>query len=259
MIYWIFCFFFLGLAFDASALQVSGLTYLNTVRPGEKVNFTVTLISDKDQPELVEFKLCDYSCNSDGQHFFEDIGTQQRSNARWITLGSHHETINPGERRDVYVTIDVPKDLNLKGSYWSILLIEPTVPLQTLTEAEHGFRLHVKVRYAYHIVTNVGVGNPSLKITKKGIDFVGGKKHFVVDVNNTGDLFLNPKMTLKLFSKQGKLEKTQETQPERLYPGSSSRYLVDGNELKAGDYTAFLLLDNSDGKIFGDTFGVTIP
>lgn len=246
-------------AFKVNALQVNGLTYLNTFKPGESGQVCVTLISDKDKPELVDLKLCDYSCNSQGQHFFEELGQQPRSNAKWIKQGSHRETVNPGERRDVYLTINVPKDDSLNGSYWSVLLIEPSDPLQTMVEPEYGFQLQVKVRYAYHLVTNVGKSTPSLKIIKKGIEEMDGKKFFVVDVENTGNMFLNPKMTIKFLNKQGKLEKTLETQTERLYPGSSSRYLADGNNIAAGTYTTFLLLDNGDGRLFGDSFELALP
>jgi hypothetical protein len=252
------CLLPLIISFELNSLQVGGLTYLNNFKPGETAQVSVTLISDRDKPELVDMKLCDYWCNSEGQHFFEEVGLQPRSNADWVRLSSFREIINPGERREVYFTIQVPKNDQLNGSYWSILLIEPTDPLQTLTESEQGFVLHVKIRYAFHIVTNVGEGNPSLKITKKGVEKIEDKKFFAVNVTNTGDLFLNPKMTIKLFNKQGKLEKTQETQSERLYPGSSSRFLADGEGLPEGNYTAFLLLDNGDGRLFSDTFEINL-
>src|SRR5207248_313863 len=120
-----------------------------------------------------------------------------------------------------------------------------------------GLQLHVKVRYAYHIVTNIGKGTPSLKINRKALENIEGKKFFAVDVSNTGTLFLNPKMTIKLFNSKGKMEKTLETQSDRLYPGSSTRFLANGEGLPKGKYTAFLLLDNGDGRLFGDTFEVS--
>ncbi len=257
--YWLLSILMLLISAPAESLQVSGLTYLNTFKPGETAKVSVMLISDKDTPELVDLKLCDYWCNSEGQHFFEETGKQPRSNASWITLGSARETINPGDHREIFFTINVPKDASLKGSYWSVLLIEPSDPIQTLVESKEGFQLQVKVRYAYHIVTNIGNGTPSVKIVNKEIQQISGKQQLAVDALNTGELFLNPKMTVKVFSKQGKLEKTSETQTDRLYPGSSVRYLADAEGLQAGNYTAFLLFDNGDGKIFGDSFQLTVP
>lgn len=242
-----------------SALQVNGLSYLNSMKPGESAQLIINLLSDKDQPEIVDLKLYDYRCNSAGQHFFEEIDKQLRSNARWITLSSHREIVNPRQNKEIYLTINAPQDPTLTGSYWSVLMIEPSDPLQTLKESEHGFQLQVKVRYAYHIVTHIGQGSPSLKIVKKGIEQLEGKNYFAVDVENTGNVFLNPKMTIKLFNKQGKLEKTMNTDTDRLYPGSSSRYLADAQGIPSGNYTAFLLLDNGDGKIFGDTLELALP
>jgi hypothetical protein len=255
------CFFCILSAFFAcylNGIQVSGLTYLNTLKPGETAQVRVSLISDRDKPELVDLKLCDYWSNSDGQHFFEDIGKQPRSNASWIKLATHREIINPGETSEAYLTIHVPKDESLKGSYWSVLLIEPSDPVQTLAKLEQGFQLNVKVRYAFHVVTNVGTAIPSLKISKKGIEQIDGKKIFFVDASNTSNLFLNPKMTVKLLNSQGKLEKTLESQTERLYPGSSARFLANGEGLPLGKYTAFLLFDNGDGRLFGDTFELSL-
>lgn len=251
----------LALLFTSSvySLQVSGLSNHSAPQPGETVRFAVTLISDKDKPELVDLKLCDYWCNSEGQHFFEPVGEQKRTNADWISLSSHREIVNPNETREIIVTVKVPENRQLTGSYWSVLLIEPTDPLHTLVESEHGFQLNVKVRYAYHIVTDIGKGSPALKITNKTLAKFNDKNYFAVDVTNTGDLFLNPKMSVKFLNNKGKLEKTLETQSDRLYPGSSTRFLAEAEDLTPGKYTTFLLLDNGDGRLFGDTFELTNP
>ncbi len=241
---------------EMNGLQVNGLTYLNTIKPGEIAQVAISLTSDKDKPEMVDFKLCDYSCNADGQHFYDEVGKQQRSNAKWIELDSHREVVNPGERKEIFLTIKAPEDKTLNGSYWSVLLIEPSDPLQTLVESDQGFQLQIKVRYAYHVVTNIGQPTPSLKIVKKNLEEIEGKKYFAIDVENSGNLFLNPKMSIKLFNKQGKLVKTLETANERLYPGSSSRYTAEAQDLPADKYNVFLLLDNGDGKIFGDSFEI---
>lgn len=241
------------------AIQVSGLSTLNQLNPGESTQFVITLTSDKDKPELVQLKLCDYRCNHEGQHFFEDAGETEKSNTNWIKLGSFRETINPGEKKDIHVTLQVPDQKELNGSYWSVLLIEPSDPLHTLATSDTGFQLQVKVRYAYHIVTNVGKEKPSLKVIGKGFSDIEARQLFTVDVLNNGNLFLNPKMTVKILNKEGKIEKTLETQTERLYPSSSSRFAVETADVKPGTYQAFLLFDNGDGRIFGDSFDLTVP
>ena len=238
------------------SLQVSGLTYHETLLPGDSKLVKVTLINDKDEPELVDLKLCDYSCNSAGQHFFEDAEHHERSNASWVRLNALRETLPPRTTVELFFTINVPKTPSIKGSYWSVLLIEPSgIPVAVKEEhKEKGFQLHVKVRYAYHIVTDVGEGLAKLKVVSKDIQSIENKKYLAIDVENTGEVFLNPKLTLKLYNKEGGLEKTLEGMAERLYPQNSTRYLLDGEGLQGNHYTAFLLLDNGDGRLFGDSF-----
>lgn len=241
------------------ALQVTDLSYIDSLVPGESKRVKVTLINDRDIPENVDLKICDYATNCEGEHFYEEPGTFQRTNGPWVTLASNRVYLAPNEQSDFYFTIDVPKDSNLKGSYWSIMFIEPVEPVQKFSESADGFSLNVKIRFAYHIVTNVGKGLAKLKILKKDFKMIEDNQFFYVDVSNTGELFLNPKLSLKLYDGSGKLAKTIEGQPERLYPGSSQRYLIDTKEIERSKYTAFLLLDNGDSHLFGDTFELMVP
>lgn len=246
---------FLFLCFPCEALQVSNLTYFGDFAPGETKQVKITLINDQNEPQLINLNLCDYWCNSDGQHFFEPLGSQVRSNADWILLNTNRALLAPNEKSDFYFTITAPRDPFLKGSYWSVLLIEPSEPIQPLNSgSEEGLRLQVKIRYAYHIVTNLADGTPKLKIVQKEIRKLDDKDYLCIDVANTGTLFLNPKMILKLYNSKGELEKTLEALPERLYPGSSQRYFLDFSGINGKKFKTFLLLDNGDNKLFGDTF-----
>lgn len=66
-------------------------------------------------------------------------------------------------------------------------------------------------------------------------------------------------MVVKIYDEKGVLKKSMESDSERLYPGSASRFLADGENLAPGKYNSFLLLDNGDGRIFGDTFELLVP
>ena len=157
-----FILLFLFLITQCDALQVGDLSYIEVFKSGESRQVKVTLTNDTDHSEIVNFTLSDYGCNPEGQHFFESPGTFPRSNASWITLNSLREEIPANSKSDMYFTINAPNDPNLKGSYWSVLLIEPADPIQTLKDSKDGLQLFVKIRFAYHIVTNIGegVGSP---------------------------------------------------------------------------------------------------
>lgn len=239
------------------SLQVNGLSYIDKLSPGDKKQVKITLMNDKEQAETVALKLTDYSCNREGQHFFDPIGTQARSNAEWINFPMSQVTLAPKEHYDLIVTIDVPYNPSSDGSYWSVLLIEPTEPFQTLKESENGFQLFVKVRYAYHFVTTLGNEKTAIKFLSTELKTLNEKKMISIDVENTGKVFINPKLTLKLFNDSGKLEKTIHTQAERIYPGMSSRYLLDADGIEEKKYKAFLLFDNGDNHLWSHTFEIT--
>jgi hypothetical protein len=249
--------FVLFLFSAGEALQVSGLSYIDNCRPGDKKYVKIILINDKDQAETIDLKLCDYSCNKEGQHFFDAVGSQSKSNAAWITFPMPQITLTPREQYELTAVIEVPLDAPSNGSYWSVLLIEPADPIEAINESEKGLQLRIKIRYAFHFVTTLGNEAPRLKILNKELKTLNEKKMIAIDVENIGPVFLNPKLTLKLFNKAGKLEKTIEGQSERIYPANTSRYFLDGEGVEGKTYKAFLLFDNGDHHLFGDTFEIT--
>ncbi len=242
--------------FYAEALIVSDLSSVVSLAPSEEKEITIQLTNDKDTPELVEFKLSDYSTNHEGETHFLPPGTTPRSNASWITLNEERMKLAPKEKGELHIALKAPSEPSLEGSYFTVLLIEPTDFIQSMEDVKSGIQLNVKVRFAYHIVTNVSEGQAKLKILDKKLTTLAEKKYLEVDVSNLGTLFLNPKLTVKLYSQQGKLAKTLEGQPERLYPGSSQRYLLEAEGLEKGKYKAFLVLDNGDKHLFGDKFEI---
>ncbi len=250
-------FFFLFFYLNCEALLVSDLSHVSSYERGEERIIAVRLTNDKETAEQVNFKLCDYACNAEGEHFFEEYERFPRSNADWITLSGARIILQPKETADYFFKIRIPSDPSLQGSYWSVLLIEPDRPFDpSQLKREEGFQLYVKLRYAYHIVTSLYGGRPKLEIIKNFLTEVDNQSTICIDVKNGGTLFLQPSITLKLFSKDGKLEKTLAGKKERLYPGSSQRYFLDGKGMKEKSYTAFLLLDNGDQYLFGETFPI---
>lgn len=255
----IFFIFSLLSPFFAEALQVSDFSVVEKLKPGEKRQVSLTLFNDRDTEEQVNLSLVDYGCNSEGQHFFGDLPEKaMRSNISWVHLGQDRVKLAPQERRAIYYVIEVPKDSSLKGSYWSVLLIEPTEILNAENLEKGQFKVNVKIRYAHHIVTNIGEGTTALKLFKKEIKEIEGKRYLCIHVLNEGDQFFVPSLTLKLYDRKGVLKKTLETQTERLYPGNPQSFLVDIGDLTEdelrNELSGFVLFDAKGDHVFGDRF-----
>lgn len=247
-------------SFWLPALQPADLSFHTDAKPGEAIQGKLVIVNERDVAEKVELKPVDYSFNANGEHFYEEQANLLRSSARWIELPSSQIEIPPKSTAEVLYTIHVPQNKTLKGTYWNVILIEPVDPLPVLTQPEKDqFQLKVKVRYAYHVVVNLGNGDASLKIASRNMQQQDGKRLYQLDVVNNGELFLNPKLILKTYDENGRLVATISDQEQRIYPQTSVRYTLDLSDLKPSSYTGFLLLDNGDQHIFGDRIEFQIP
>jgi len=260
MIYFLLIIF---LSYNLEALQVNNLSILENLNPGSKKQIQLTLINDRDQEEQVDLKLTNYSSTSAGEHFFDDPQDESsrsypRSCLNWIQLSQNRINLDPGETRTFFYEIEVPKNQTLNGSYWCVLLIEPAEINSTQDDAKGGLHLTVKIRYAHHIVVNLGNADPKLKIIKKEIKEINGNRYLCLHTLNEGALFFNPSLTLKLYNKEGLLENTLQSQSERLYPGNSQCYYLNLENVSAQKLeeklTGFILFDGKNNIFIGDKF-----
>lgn len=251
-----FCLFFSSL----QSLQVSSLSFIEDLKPGQARQVELSLTNEAPYEELVNLEVTNFSCNSDGEANFDPPSSSPapRSNALWVTLGQPSITLKPGESRSIYYTVHVPEKVDPEGSYWSTLLICPEgPPLRKEEVSEEGLRLEIKFRYAHHIVTHVGKGQPKIHVFKKEVKKLGQRSYLVLHVSNTGERFLAPELTLNLYDAQGALQKTLSAPSEYLYPGLSQAFFVDLNgisERQLKEYSGFLLFDAHDSYLFGDRF-----
>lgn len=240
------------------SLQPSELSFFYEGKAGEVIPAKIILVNEKDIPELVDLKIVDYSFNADGEVFFEDPTSKARSSSNWIELSQNHFTIPAKDQVEIHYKIHIPENNELNGSYWNVILIEPKDIIHTKQLAD-GYQINVKIRYAYHVVIDLGKGKSNLKILNKEIIEDKGKKYFKFDVLNDGETFLKPKLSFKVFDESAQAVKTLNEQPQRLYPLTSFRYKLDVNDLSAKKYFGFIILDSGNSNFFGDRVEFTLP
>lgn len=232
------------------------LTHSFASKPGENLRGKITIGNDRDQQEEVLLQINDYSFNCNGEVYFEDPGTYPRSNASWLQLHTDRVVIPPKSEVDIFYTIEVPEKITLPGSYWSVILVEPQSPVgPTMSlNQENQVCVNVKIRYANHIITTIGNPQAKLKVLAKQLGVLNQTKVLNVDVANTGEIYLDPKLTLKIYDSKGKPLQTLNAPKQRLYPETSVRYSINISTLSPGEYNAFLILDAGNDHLFGDRF-----
>ena len=240
----------------------SSLFNQKNAKPGEKYTGVISVqnIGNKTQP--VKAYRTDYKFNASGANSFNAPGTDPRSNAPWVSLSPSDFVMPPNGKAVIYYTVDVPNDPNLKGSYWSMIMVEPVENLaaKPVTEKrKHKLQFTTQIRFGVQIATDIGENIPAeIKILNRKIVYGKGEKLFQLDIENTGKKWVRPDIWAELFNnkdiKMGKFNGTV----ARIYPGCSIKSEIDLSNLPAGRYKTIAIIDCGDNNSFGGQYSLEI-
>jgi hypothetical protein len=193
---------------------------------------------------------------------YAEPGSEERSNAAWITYTPNLVTMPAKERSEVSYRVKVPADATLDGTYWSLILVEGLPPAAKEEEAEtEGMTLKFRqvVRYAIQIVTTVeGRARPQLKFSNTRLVAKEGLRTLQVDVANAGGLWIRPAFSVRLFDLLGKSIVELAQPAKRMYPGTSVRVTFELPNLNAGTYKALFVADGGNEDLFGANYTLKI-
>jgi hypothetical protein len=198
-----------------------------------------------------------------GLTIYGDPGTSPRSNAGWISLGPRRVRVPPRSTARVHYRITVPETLSLRGTYWSIIMVEPVTSAGSqLVPDETGRNLlgvETVVRYGIQIVTDIGdAGNRQIRFLGKRLIEVGDTRMLEIDIENVGEWWLSPDFYLEIYDESGRRSHRFEGGRKRIYPGCSVTHQVDLTDVPAGSYTALAILDNREEDVFGAQYNLWI-
>ncbi|MFW6282013.1 MAG: hypothetical protein ACOC1O_04385 [bacterium] len=254
---------------QAEIKLVSKMTQEYEVESGEKYRGKIKLINSGEYMKRARIYKRDYTFNADGFSFYEEAGSEPRSNADWIDLQTNVVNVSPGNYGEVFYEISVPSQLNKSGTFWSVIIIEPVnfeeinsdfVSSQQMEKLNLGQRL----RYAIQIVTNLGdSGEGKFKIKLKNVCLqkLEGKEkkyNFKFDIHNFGDSWLNPDIWMEVYHPDENKKKIYEGKKMRIFPGTSINQQITLENLKKGIYPAILLIDDENNDIFGYQYDIEI-
>jgi hypothetical protein len=238
------------------ALTVSsGLTVAKVVLPGEKTGGVIVLTGG-ESAETVRIYQTDYMFYADGRNEFGKPGSAPRSNASWITYVPNQLILQPHGRAEVSYQISVPNDEDLRGTYWSVIMVEP-VPEGTIEPPgakKEGVAVGLRIisRHAVQVITTIDdTGTRALEFADKKLEIKDGKTCLVLDVKNVGERWLVPALYVDLTDPSGRPLGRYEGGKLRIFPGCSVRYAVDLGPLKPGKYNALVIADCGEDKVFG--------
>src|SRR5471032_2112473 len=111
-------------AASAQIAVLSSTVEEKTAVRGEKYTGTIIVSNPGAQPQVARIYQTDYRFAADGTAHYDDPGTQPRSNATWITPQATRITIPANSQVAVPYSVVVPQGDSLRGTYWSLIMVE---------------------------------------------------------------------------------------------------------------------------------------
>lgn len=264
------CIALAGLSAPAATAQIavrSSLAHDQEATPGTTYQGTVKLENLTGEPQEARLKLRDYRFSRDGTNEFPEPGTQNRSNADWISVPQSVVTVPPQGMRVVEYEVQVPEQIGgtpPRGTYWSVLLVEPigpkaSAPALSPSDEESQFGVRQTTRYGVQIATHLRSTQASnLEVINTDLVRRGGMPHLVVDLKNTGVEMARPEVELEAYDDTGTVALREEADAMRVYPRTSVRYRLPLSELDSGSHEALVLVDAGGKHVTGFQYSVEL-
>lgn len=249
----IFLFTLLPLSIFASVEVIGSLKQVFNSNPGEVVKGQIKIQNNDPTDQEVRIYQTDFLFNSKDQTFYDEPSKLKRSNAGWINYSPKTVVLKSKESRMVDFEITVPKGDSIIGSFWSVIMVEGVEPIDPNQKGDLSIR--TATRYAVQIVNEINDrGKGLLKFADPTlVKSEDGKKLFLaVDIQNEGEHYISPEVSMELYDSAGNLVK-KITAPKRgLYPTTSTRFKLDLEGIPSKKtYSAMIVAAGSDDDVFG--------
>lgn len=249
----------LALASTAQAqIAVVGSTVEERVAaPGETYVGTIVVRNQSQQDQPVRIYQTDYLFYADGTSHFNEVGNAPRSNGRWITPTVRSLLVPPASEMTVSFTVKVPANDSLRGSYWSVIMVEGA---PTEAGRSSGGRpqvgLGAVVRYAVQVATHIATTG-SRKVGFANSRFLtnaDSTQTFELEVKNEGERAYRPAVWIEVYDEQGTLRANARQERGLLYPGTSLKQVFSLGRLSPGTYRAVVFADSGEDAVFASQF-----
>lgn len=240
---------------SAEISLTDGLTQEHSVEAGKTYNSALHLKNLGSELAQAKIYQTDYLFYSDGRNIYGKPGQDPRSNAKWVGLSDDFIAIPPKGTATLDYTIHVPTGAVLQGTYWSLVMIEesqaaPEIGKREDQKPQVGIRQ--VIRYGVQIVTHIGkTGKSKVGILKKELIKKDGRKVYGIDIENSGDRWIVPEISMELFDAHGARAGMLRGRKMRIFPGTSIHQELDVSGVAPGRYKGLIVIDGGDDGVFG--------
>lgn len=237
---------------SVAAVEVIGnLVDKHTGISGDTYTGTIKIYNSADTDQEVKVYASDYSFNYKGNSFYDEAGSNSRSNAYWIQFSPKFTVLKAKETQYIQYEVKIPMNDSLTGTYWSVLMIEGAKPINTDKKGQ--LNISSSTRFAFQVVTNIadtGIGD--LHYMQPTVITEMDKTYLDVVLENTGERLISPLVTAEFFNEEGTSVRVLQAPKNGMYPTTSAsfRFNLEGIETKK-TYQVVIVADGGNDDVFG--------
>lgn len=237
---------------SASVEVLGSLKHTLKGNPGDIIKGEIKIQNNDTTPQEVRIYQTDLLYNLDENTFYDEPESHKRSNAKWIQFSPKTVVLKAKEVRSIQYEITIPSVDSIKGTYWSVLMVEGVAPIDPNKTGDMSIR--TVTRYAVQMITEMNnKGTGVLKFLEPTLVKDLDKKLFLaVDLTNTGDHYISPEVSVELFDEQGESIGILTAPKKGLFPTTSARFKINLDGVPSGKtYKAMIVAAGLDEDVFG--------
>lgn len=236
----------------AGSIRVDSLTHEYRINAGEQQKGSFIITNTSNEAVEIEMKHHDYLPTVGGRTEQPEIGTNPKSNGKWITLSPHQTVIPARGKGKVDYVINVPKG-TADGTFWSAFTLLPVV---RKAEDSSKMALYQRTGYVVQVISRVGQTVPAnVNIT----DLYGRKnpsneqqEQFIMNLKNVSATDVPLASYIEIYSDEGELITRALGSRRRVYPGTEVTFTFNlEKSIASGNYSSLIVLDDGGDNYFG--------
>lgn len=238
--------------FSKAAIEVEGsLRHVHNGVRGDVYKGEIKLRNSDEFEHEVKIYQTDLQYNYKDFTFYDEPVTHKRSNAKWIQFSPKTLIIQANATAYIQYEVTIPKSDTIKGTYWSVLMIEGIIPIDPNKPGQ--LNISTITRYAVQIVTEIADrGTDNLRILEPTLITEGEQVFLAIDIENVGENYISPDVSIELFDDAGKSVKTIKVPKKGLFPTTSARFRfnLEGIEGKK-TYQVLIVAAGQEKNVYG--------
>ena len=244
----------------SGVVVLNGLTHVHSGDAGSQISGKVKIRNDSSKETRIVIYKQDLMLSCDKTAIFEykDINTNPRSMGNWLQVNIDEKILSPYEEYDLSYSINVPKNVKEKGSFWTILMVEGADPIRE--QESQTLQVGSKIRYAIQLITELG----SFESPKLQFENVEYKKQLEnsnnivqIKLKNIGQYSAQTMVILEIYDSKGTKLKVFKDSIRRIYPNLCNVFELEIKGLPKGIYDGVIIADNSK-DLFGTNVSIKI-